>query len=316
MPAAPANLISARHELYSGFEARPWGNGRRYWTRERCIEVLRQLTRKISGPLPANQHTYNAMKRGKLWPPARRLVEYFGTIAQAWLAAGVPRSHIDRKRQPWSDKEKDYLLDHAGAIPLTELAARLDRTYSGVRTMLGSKGFKLKARENQGYLSALKAAHELNLPYWTVLSLIQLGLLRSRYSAPLHRHLIDPMDVERFRKGPLMPRIIISTIDQAPKKRSLRSLRWVELEEKLERLKPNECVLIEPETGEDPVKMRHWLGSIAKKAGAELRHDPDGKRVWIIPKPQESAASPEQKNGAAARPLDASSQSACAAAAV
>jgi len=298
-----------------------WGLGstRPYWTRERCLTELRRLmTQEISGRLPTG-HDYGRLRRPD-WPPAWRLREYWQCLSWAWLAAGAPVSRLRTRRRFWTPREKTFLLERAGTLRLSDIAGRLGRSVYGVRMMLGSKGFGLKARENAGYLSALRAATELGIRYSTVQQLLLLGLLRARYSKLLHRWLIDPADLERLKKGALM-KIIVSRIEQAPIKRPAGQLKWLKLEEALDKLGADQCVVLEPEPDDGP-RWSHGLRSLAKRRNCEVRLDPDGVRVWLLSGASHTPAvsSPPERNGAAARsspgPLVASPPGAVRAAAV
>lgn len=181
-----------------------WGKGTpgggTYWTKERTNDALKQYVSETTGPLPASDDEWNRIKKGRLdLPTFGKVSEYFGTMAWAWKSIGAARSRITVLNSRWSQAEKNYLLDHAGQEPLTMLAARLNRSYASVRTMLGAKGYGLKARENQGHLTALVVAREYGCSYTRVCALLASGELKGDYSERLHRWRVDPADAEAVR---------------------------------------------------------------------------------------------------------------------
>lgn len=134
---------------------------KRFWTRERVITALILASREIKGPLPCCDAVYNRIKKGRLdWPTSRRILEYFGAMARAWRAAGAPMSRVTMRNLDWLPEEKEYLLDHAGEVTLAVIAKRLGRSYAAVRKELQS--FHIRARDNEGYLSAAQMAKELH----------------------------------------------------------------------------------------------------------------------------------------------------------
>jgi len=259
--------------------ARRYGE-RMYWTPERCLDGLRCAMIEIDGPLPASTDDYNALKKGRLWPTSHAVLVLFHSMPAAWLAAGAPAERIHVKSRRWTKAEVTFLLEHAGSVKLTDIAKRLNRTYPAVRARLGSKGMGLKARENQGYLTAAIAARELGLPYSTVFDLLAAQLLRGRYSKRMHRWYIDPAEIARLRKENLM-KFVVRRVGDAPTRRSPGALKWVALEASLDKLGAGECILIEPDVDDGP----HWhrgLGPLAKRRALELRKD--GGRIWLLPK--------------------------------
>ena len=195
------SLVDARAALYAGFDAHPWGHGKRYWTQERSLGELRRLVTEIKGPLPSNYDAYCKAKKGHLWPPASRLTEYFNSIPRAWLAAGVTRSRLTVKSKHWTKAEIAFLLEHAGTLRLTDIARRLNRSYSSVRSKLGGAkgGMGLRAREASGYLTGLALAKEYGCSYARVQRLLAEGVLRATYHERLHCWHIDPADAEKVR---------------------------------------------------------------------------------------------------------------------
>jgi len=184
-------LLEARDRLY-GLSNWPFSNGHRYWTAARCLDVLAQVARERKGPLPVNSAAYNVLKTGRLWPPSHRLLEYWQTIPDAWVAAGVPLRRLPIKQRDWTRAEKRYLLDHAGETCLEDIARRLHRTVQAVRTLLGSKGFGIKARENQGFMSVNAVALEFGVPIRLLYRLVYAGVLPATYNAKGHRWQIEP----------------------------------------------------------------------------------------------------------------------------
>lgn len=138
-----------------------WIGKKRLWTRERVITALALAAAEIEGPLPCRDALYNRLKKGRLdWPTSHRVLEYFGSMARAWKAVGVPMRRVTMRNLDWLPEENAYLLDHAGEVELAVIAKRLGRTYPAVRKQLQS--FRIRARDNEGYLSASQLAKELH----------------------------------------------------------------------------------------------------------------------------------------------------------
>jgi hypothetical protein len=196
------------------WKASPLGN-RRYWTRGRVLEGLRRAAAEIAGPLPCRDATYSRLKKGRMdWPPASRVLEYFHSMARAWLAAGVEPSRVSLKNLDWTQAEVAFLLEQAGAMTLKAIARVLCRPYSAVRSKLGSNGLGLKARTNQGYLSAAEIAKEYRCPYHRVRDLLAAGTLRGRYDRCRNCWRVDPADI--------VP--AVEAVLRVPKTRSYRSV--------------------------------------------------------------------------------------------
>ena len=166
-----------------------------YWTPERVLEGLRLAAAELN-PLPTSSDAYNRLKKGRMdWPTAKKVLEYFGAMARGWLAAGIPRRRVHLTDSRWTEVEDEYLLTMAGSIRLVDIARALNRSYQAVRVRVGSKGFGLKARQNQGYLTAAEMAKEYHCSYHRLLDLLTKGVVKGRYRPKLHRWEIDPADV-------------------------------------------------------------------------------------------------------------------------
>jgi len=166
-----------------------------YWTPERVLEGLRLAAAELD-PLPTSSDVYNRLKRGRMeWPTSEKVREYFGAMARGWLAAGVSRRRVQLTNSDWTAAEDEYLLTMAGAIRLVDVARALNRSYQAVRVRVGSKGFGLRARQNQGYLTAAEMAKEYRCSYHRLLGLLAKGVVKGRYRLKLHRWEIDVADV-------------------------------------------------------------------------------------------------------------------------
>jgi len=133
---------------------------KRYWTRGRVLEALRAAAGEIRGPLPCHDRDYNIIKKGRLdWPTSHRVLEYYGSLARAWLAAGAPMKRIRIHNINWLPEETAYLLDFSGVKTLAGIAKHLGRTYGAVRKRLYS--LNIRARDNEGYMSAAQISTEL-----------------------------------------------------------------------------------------------------------------------------------------------------------
>jgi hypothetical protein len=165
-----------------------------YWTRERVLEGLRLAAAELD-PLPTSSDVYNRLKKGRMdWPTAAKVIEHFGSMAHGWLAAGVSRRRVQLTNSRWTAEEDEYLLTVAGTVRLTDIARTLNRSYPAVRSRLGAK-HGLRARQNQGYLTAAEMAKEYHCSYHRLLTLLAEGVVRGKYRQKLHRWEIDPADV-------------------------------------------------------------------------------------------------------------------------
>ena len=114
-----------------------WIGRKRLWTKERVIAALVAAAREIEGPLPCLDASYSQIKKGHLdWPPATRVLEYFGAMARGWLAAGVSMKRVSFYNVPWIEEEREYLLNYAGRYTLKRIARKLGRSYGAVRGQL------------------------------------------------------------------------------------------------------------------------------------------------------------------------------------
>jgi len=197
------------------WQASPYGN-RRYWTREAVLEGLRRAASEIAGPLPCGDAAYTHLKKGHMdWPPASRVLGYFHGMARAWLAVGVEPSRVTLRNLDWTEAEVTYLLEHSGDRTLKAIGRVLHRSASAVRSKLGSKGLGLKARTNQGFLSAAEIAKEYRCPYHRVRSLLAAGTMKGRYDKRRNCWRVDPAELRRPA---------VEAFLRAPKTRSYRTV--------------------------------------------------------------------------------------------
>ena len=168
-----------------------WIGKKRLWTRERVIAALTSAAVEIKGPLPCRDALYSRVKKGRLdWPPASRILEYFHSMARAWLAAGVSTSRVSLKNIDWTLEEDEYLLDNAGLLTLKHIAKRLGRSYPAVRARL-NKHYHIASRHNQGYFSAAELSKEFGCPYHRVLATLLSGCIPGQYDELRNRWQID-----------------------------------------------------------------------------------------------------------------------------
>lgn len=121
---------------------------KRYWTREKVIEVLMVAMTEIEGPLPCDDRSYNHLRKDRSdWAPVFRILEYYHSMARAWLAAGAPKNRVSLRNIKWTPQEDNYLLTYAGIFTLNTIAAKLCRSYGSVKTRL-NKNLKRHARTN------------------------------------------------------------------------------------------------------------------------------------------------------------------------
>lgn len=175
--------------------------GRRlYWTEERVREALTAFARQHRGQLPNSDHEYSRMKKGHSeWPTASRVLDLFGTMANAWEAIGERRARVTRRWNPWTQEDDDYLLEHAGEQTLKVIAKHLGRSWSACRRRLYDLGAG-RARDVSGHLSAMQVASLYGCPLARVEKLIRAGVLPAKKVNGGHYWRIDPEDCERVKK--------------------------------------------------------------------------------------------------------------------
>lgn len=171
-----------------------WIGKKRLWTKEKVIVGLSAAARELEGPLPCLDASYSRIKKGRLdWPPAKRVLEYFGAISRGWLAVGEPMTRVSLHNVPWTEDEKEFLLNHAGRYTLERIARRLGRTYGAMRGQL--RIMRVTSRHNQGFLSAAEIAREFDSPYHRVRNMLRAGRVRGRYDKKRNRWEVDPIDI-------------------------------------------------------------------------------------------------------------------------
>ncbi|GAI67551.1 unnamed protein product [marine sediment metagenome] len=146
---------------------------------------------EIKGPLPCCDATYNQIKKGHLdWPTVHRVFEFFGSMARAWLAAGVQRDRVSLKNIDWTPEEETYLKEKAGIMTLVEIGFNLRRSYDAVRARL-NKELKITARGNQGLFSAAELSKEYGCPYHRVRQALIDGRIPGRFDSRRNRWQVD-----------------------------------------------------------------------------------------------------------------------------
>jgi hypothetical protein len=167
---------------------------KRLWTRENVLAGLVRAAAVIRGPLPCCDADYNRLKKDRLdWPTSHRILEYYGSMARAWIAAGVKRKRISLGNIGWTEEELDILESRAGAATLEEIGQYLRRSAAACKRRLYSQG--ITARANQGFLSAAELAQEYNCSCNRIRTLLAAGAIRGRYDQPRHRWQVDPVDI-------------------------------------------------------------------------------------------------------------------------
>lgn len=166
----------------------------RYWTEERVLAALIKAAGQIHGQLPCVDAEYNRYKKGEYdWPSSLRILEYFHSMARAWLAAGADPRRISLNNIEWIAEEDAYLLDNAGRLLLRDIAVDLHRSYQACRSRL--KGHGIKARNNQGYLSAAELAREYNCSCHRIRLALKNKKIKGKFDRRRNSWKIDPMDI-------------------------------------------------------------------------------------------------------------------------
>ncbi|MBA7687307.1 hypothetical protein ES703_95768 [subsurface metagenome] len=174
---------------------------KRLWTREKVLAGLMRAASKIQGRLPCRDAAYNKIKKGHLdWPTSHRVLEFFGSMARGWLAAGAPKTRISLKNIDWTPAEETYLKEHAGEKTLEEIAAYLRRSYGGVKTRL-NKNVGISARGNQGFFSAAELAKEYGCPYHRVRTALAEGKIPGKFDQCRNRWQVDLIELTPAAKA-------------------------------------------------------------------------------------------------------------------
>jgi hypothetical protein len=114
----------------------------RYWTRERIVDALRNFYR-ANGFAPTasaewGQHTAGGGNApGRPYPSFQTILNEFGSLIQAWDAAGVG---VIRNWEAWSPEEDWYLREAAGILTRMEIARDVRRTPEAVHRRLYDLG--------------------------------------------------------------------------------------------------------------------------------------------------------------------------------
>ncbi|MFH0808978.1 MAG: hypothetical protein V2A77_00685 [Pseudomonadota bacterium] len=157
------------------------GSHKRLWTKNHVAEALGRAAAELQGPLPCCDSAYNRLKTGRLdWPTSHRVLEYWGSMARGWLAAGASYDRVTLSNVDWTSDEDEYLLEHAGELTLAKIAKELNRSYQAVRARL-SKVHHTTARTNQGHLSAAELAKEYNCSCHRIRAALRSGKLPGKY---------------------------------------------------------------------------------------------------------------------------------------
>ena len=157
------------------------GYKKRLWTREKVTATLKVVARQLKGPLPTSDHVYNQLKGYDHldWPPSHRILEYFGTLSRAWIAAGVNPKRVCLNYSDWNEEEVLYLKEQAGEMLIKEMAKNLRRSYGAVRRKMYD--LKITSRGNQGYFSASLLAKELGCSYRRLLQMLNARVIPGAY---------------------------------------------------------------------------------------------------------------------------------------
>jgi hypothetical protein len=180
------------------------GSHKRLWTKENVILALQKFAAENEGPLPTSDHVYNQLKKGRLdWPTSHRILEYFGSISRAWLAAGSEPERVSLNYCGWTESEILYLKENAGNMLIREIANSLRRSYAAVRREMFQVG--ITSRGNQGHFSAALLAKEYDCSYDRLLNFLHTGKIPAKFCPKRHRWLIDldnitPEVIESLKK--------------------------------------------------------------------------------------------------------------------
>jgi len=166
-----------------------------WWTRDRVLTALAQAMKEIQCPLPCADSDWNRIKKGRMdWPTSRKVLEYYGSIARAWLSAGAPREWVTLRNLDWLPHEDAYLIQHAGIKTLAVIAKDLRRSYQSVRGRL-SRNIGITARANQGFFSAAELAKEYQCPYYRVRMALRKGQIKGCFDKVRNSWQVDLKDL-------------------------------------------------------------------------------------------------------------------------
>lgn len=170
-------------------------SSRKVWTRGKVREALASAIHELEGILPTSDIAWTVARNGRHdWPSANRVFEYYPGMALAWQAAGADPKRISLSFAKWTEKENVYLLDNAGRDTLKAISKHLGRSYPATRARL-NKWYHIRAKQNQGYLSAAALAKEFKCPYHRVRTALAEGKIRGRFDKVRNQWQIDLADL-------------------------------------------------------------------------------------------------------------------------
>jgi hypothetical protein len=166
-----------------------------WWTRERVLEGLRRFYRDFK-VAPTAMWEYHQLQKftgqsqngvGNPYPSFYGVLKHFPSFRDAWRAAGVK---MNRREQPWSPEEDQFLAEAAGLLSRKDLAEALDRTPNAVHRRLYDLG--LHSYRTQG-LSMNRAEEMAGVVKGTLRRYTRSGVLPAvRGSKCIY---IDPADL-------------------------------------------------------------------------------------------------------------------------
>ena len=181
-------------EYVPGFGKTPPGR-MVYWTEERVLAGLRDFA-AAHKVLPTSDHEYSRLKKGHPeWPTGVRVMEFHGSMADAWAAVG---RKVSRLWVSWTRADDDYLLEHAGEQTLKVIGKHLRRSWAACKRRLYDLGAG-RARDVSGHLSAMQVAAIYDCPLARVKRLIAAGTLPAKRVQGGHYWRIEPEDCERIK---------------------------------------------------------------------------------------------------------------------
>ena len=145
---------------------------RKWWTRERVINGLHRFYKDF-GFTPTSSADYQKYQQftGKMigrtrsdrgyhqkYPSYSSIANYFGSMRQAWHAAGFD---VDKSYEEWAEIEDWFVVESCGILPRREVARILKRTEAAVKRRLYDLG-RITANERWG-MSVNRAATLMNI---------------------------------------------------------------------------------------------------------------------------------------------------------
>jgi hypothetical protein len=122
-----------------------------------------------------------------------RVLEYFGSMAGGWIAAGASAKRVRFNNIDWSPEDELYLEERAGIDTLGQIGRHLGRSAAACKRRLYMKG--ITARGNQGFFSASELAKEYDCPCHRIRCYLSAGVIPGKFDKYRNRWQVNPFKI-------------------------------------------------------------------------------------------------------------------------